>query len=425
MDAYRRAAEVNERLVRSSPSDRQLRSDLARCYGYIGDLRLESGQLHEAANSYRASHRIRDSLFRDRPGDGDAAFQLARGHRNFGRLHRALGRPDDAIASYRNALRIERRLADRYPDEDEYLHDLARTLKDLGVIHRETGRFAESLGSLQEARPLFERLVEAHPDNIDYAGGLASCLGAMALTHREAGRLELAYQFCHAANRVFAALEHDEVANDEIQFDEARNLATLGRLELARGRPVDARRSLEAAQNTQQRLVRSDFTNPEYRNALGVTLDSLGQTLELLGQREEALAMYRLSIESQCSALARNPRRATFWQSLKECFGHLTSAVEGEELSPEEAELFYAVSRDLASCIAAAAGFETDLAETARVGLRWTSDRAMESIRIALAGGLRDVERFRTDEAMDPLRSRTDFQDLLVELEPSTGLKTR
>ena len=108
-----------------------------------------------------------------------------------------------------------------------------------------------------------------------------------------------------------------------------------------------------------------------------MTLDSLGQALESLGQREEALATYRLSIESQCSALARNPRRATFWQSLKECFGHLTSAAEGEELSPEEAELFYEVARDLASCIAATAGFETDFAKTARAGLRWTSDRAM------------------------------------------------
>ena len=106
MAAYRRAAEVNERLVRSNSSDRQLRSDLARCYGYISDLQLESGQLNEAADSYRASHRIRDSLFHDRPGDGDAAFQLARGHRNFGRLHRTLGRPDNAIASYRNALRM-------------------------------------------------------------------------------------------------------------------------------------------------------------------------------------------------------------------------------------------------------------------------------------------------------------------------------
>ena len=235
----------------------------------------------------------------------------------------------------------------------------------------------------------------------------------------------LAYQFCLAANRVFAALERDEVTNAEIQFDEARNLATLGHLELARGRPVDARRFLDEAQNSQQRLVRSDLTNPEYRNALGVTLDSLGQALESLGQREEALAMDRLSIESQCSALARNPRRATFWQSLKECFGHLTSAAEGEELSPEEAELFYEVARDLASCIVATGGFETDFAETARVGLRWTSDRAMESIRIALAGGLRDVERFRTDEAIDPLRSRADFQDLLVELESPTGLKIR
>ena len=45
------------------------------------------------------------------------------------------------------------------------------------------------------------------------------------------------------------------------------------------------------------------------------------------------------------------------------------------------------------------------------------AERAMESLRLAVAAGYRKLEIIRTDRDLDPLRSRRDFQDLMMDLE--------
>ncbi len=48
---------------------------------------------------------------------------------------------------------------------------------------------------------------------------------------------------------------------------------------------------------------------------------------------------------------------------------------------------------------------------------RASAERAMESLRLAVAAGYRKLEIMRTDHDLDPLRSRRDFQLLLMDLE--------
>ncbi len=119
MAAYRRAATVNERLVRSNPSDPRALAELARCHGYIGDLQLEGGRLDEAESSYRASHRIREATLPRPARRRRLAFQLARSHRNFGRLNRPWGDRNEAIASYRGPSPSSAASSSAYPDEAE------------------------------------------------------------------------------------------------------------------------------------------------------------------------------------------------------------------------------------------------------------------------------------------------------------------
>jgi hypothetical protein len=44
------------------------------------------------------------------------------------------------------------------------------------------------------------------------------------------------------------------------------------------------------------------------------------------------------------------------------------------------------------------------------------ADRAMEWLRRAVAMGYRNVDQLRIESALDPLRSRDDFQDLTRDL---------
>jgi hypothetical protein len=47
---------------------------------------------------------------------------------------------------------------------------------------------------------------------------------------------------------------------------------------------------------------------------------------------------------------------------------------------------------------------------------RWHNDRAMEALRRAVAAGFKDIAHMRRDTDLDPLRTRPDFQALMMDL---------
>jgi hypothetical protein len=72
---------------------------------------------------------------------------------------------------------------------------------------------------------------------------------------------------------------------------------------------------------------------------------------------------------------------------------------------------------DLACCQALLAGVaaEPGSGVTAAEG-RAEAERAMATLRRAVAGGYRDRANMRTDTDLDPLRSREDFRLLMMDL---------
>ena len=107
---------------------------------------------------------------------------------------------------------------------------------------------------------------------------------------------------------------------------------------------------------------------------------------------------------TQPAALAGNPRMTLFQRALDESYRNFVLAARDADASPELAALFYEVVRDLTSCL-------VSMLPTQR---RLYAYCAIETLRIAITTGFRDLDRLQKDAALAPLRSRADFQQLLT-----------
>lgn len=100
--------------------------DLARTYGYMGDLLMKMDRLGEADLSYWQSQRIRAHLARESSEDTDEArFQLARGYSNLAAYQTRLGSLGTASHFLNEAMEIRRELHKKNPEMTAYQTDLA------------------------------------------------------------------------------------------------------------------------------------------------------------------------------------------------------------------------------------------------------------------------------------------------------------
>jgi tetratricopeptide (TPR) repeat protein/tRNA A-37 threonylcarbamoyl transferase component Bud32 len=109
--------------------------DLARSYGYLGDLHMAEGKVRQARESYQQSLELRKELSHYDPNP-ENRFQYARGLANFGTLERDFGGGlAGAIASLGEALAIQQNLVDQFGEVADFRLDLLTTLNLLAELH--------------------------------------------------------------------------------------------------------------------------------------------------------------------------------------------------------------------------------------------------------------------------------------------------
>jgi eukaryotic-like serine/threonine-protein kinase len=147
-DQYRQSLEqfsqsrtLRERLVNEvNHTDRfnyeSIRRDLARSYGYLGDLYLRRGRLQLAEDAYQKSLAQREVLHHDNPSDPEHRFQYARGLANFANVERIARRNlEQVIAKLEEAKVLQDALYKDFPDDPDFDVDLGWTLATLAEMH--------------------------------------------------------------------------------------------------------------------------------------------------------------------------------------------------------------------------------------------------------------------------------------------------
>jgi tetratricopeptide (TPR) repeat protein len=356
------------------------RSLLSEASARVAFVTLELGRQPEALAAYRRSLALVEQTAAATPADPEIRFALARSHTRIGFTLRLMGRLTEALRSYDDARAIQEPLARDNPGIARYPEVLSWTLSNLGVIDLELGRPADAIRLHRRAMGIHEELVGRYPGNVAYRNDLGWCWRYLCQALAASGEWDTALQLAERAVALYEPLVRSDPGVVEPRWRLARCLDEVGRIRFLSGRPAGNAAPLERASELHEALAQDNpvaYSVDVIRNRLYASYQHA-----LSGRPEEAAACIRTVQEY----LGRAPH-----------------------VRPDLLLYDLACSHILWS----SAGREGAIAPTEREA---RTRRAFAVLRRAVAAGHVKLDQIRRDPVLDPLRSRSDFQELIMDL---------
>ncbi len=343
------------------------------------------------------------------------------------------------------ALEIASRLGDGYARLNEVERAYEVTTEAHELADSRTAALTEILPTLERARGLWNDLIAANPDRYEeYRKELALVLVEIGGLQHQAGRGDEADWAFDEAFRLAEGLRRGGWLDSEERGNAVANwiLARVAISELSRHRPTKALRAF------QERLAIWDALAPQLagdsvhlpyiKKAQLFDLGCISQLQRAAGHMAEALSSGRRAVAIAVEWLQEKPddagrlcpwgialaslaglgaklvgqrapncaRRSTNSASDWSGFPNPTDAVDLYDLA-----CLYSVLSGLGPLDKNVPADQVQRKQTA------AADRAMAVLRRAVAAGWKDVAHMRFYWTLDPLRTRRDFQVLLLDLE--------
>jgi tetratricopeptide (TPR) repeat protein len=433
-----RAHAIFQELAGSHPTSTEYRVGLAMTETRLGGLLRDREQPAEALASLERARDLLEASMIDHP-DVSARAELASVHLSLGVSRRAAGRFVEALADYQRSRDLLESLFRDDPTVVRYQVALANCYYNLGILYlAPIGVGTDPLASFERAREIQEALVRDHPSVTEYQASLAKTHGNIGTIHRIGSRWAQARSSLERTRDIFAALAryHPEVTS--YRSDLALTHYNLGILQAATKQHAEAIAGFQQARDSLETLAREHPERLDTWHLLGATCHELGSCLEQLGRREEALSAYRQAIAHHGHAFSQAPQGTPFRRDVVEAIGdhhvalaRLQAALgrQAEALgSLERARRILEAQPDLipnelyrlacldSLCSALVGGGRPSLTTAEEARRRFLADQAMDTLRRAVRAGFTDLARFREDHDLDPLRARSDFQLLMLDL---------
>jgi tetratricopeptide (TPR) repeat protein len=432
LDLYRRGLALRRELARDALSDADAQVDVARCLLALGPLEHQTGHADEAVVAYREAHSLLEGA--NRPGEPARDFRadLATCDQRLGDALAAMGFSARALLSYQKGRFLREALDREHPAVTEYRSSLAESDLAVGSLLWKTGQPAEAVASFEKARAVFEALARDHPTGSEYRRGLAHCYNAISYPLHAMGKTGEALKSFEAARAILEALVRDYPAVTEFRHQLAFSDAQIGTLLSDTGRPAEALVPYERARASLEVLFQANPAVDEIVNDLARTYSQIGQALGAIGKPDEALASLKKARALREVLAGDDHLLVTAYRSdLAVTLGHIGALERGagllleaiasyrkaialvENLRSPTPDDYYnlACYHSALAGIAARPGSGLTAAEG-----RAESDRAMDDLRRAAAAGFRMLSLMSFDHDHDPLRSRPDFQALMMDL---------
>ena len=242
------------------------------------------------------------------------------------------------------------------------------------------------------------------------------------------GKPSQALRSHEAARAIFERLARDNPTMTRFQGDLALSHNNIGVLLSVTGKPAEALRSHGAARTIFERLARDNPKVLDYLNVVARCHTDAAVALRRLGRPAEARDACAKAIALR-EALVREVPGILWYRS------ELAGSLRRRSLARSDLGDLTGAAADARRAIALWDGlpsragsdwFETACAHAALAGLAGSgvsadegvaeAGAAMDLLRKAVAMGYRRLDTFRTDDALDPLRSRNDFRLLMMDL---------
>jgi tetratricopeptide (TPR) repeat protein len=244
-------------------------------------------------------------------------------------------------------------------------------------MQRAIGRLDGSRQSSERAVAIYRELADANPSDTRFRYKLANTsynLGnLLRMTRRPTEALRSYERSRESYQQVADANPFDTRAVSGL----GARYYNIGELQRETGRPVEALRSFERAREIFQRLADDNLTTSDYQVRLSQCHFEIGLLLQSTGRMDEA----RRSLEKCLDILDKSEHPSADDLYNKACLLARISALSGPG-----------------------------------GGDGATVDRAMQTLREAIASGFRNRDHMAKDGDLDPLRSRPDFQLLMIDL---------
>jgi serine/threonine-protein kinase len=382
--AHEQARAIRKKLADGNPAVTGFQNDLAASHSSIANLLSYTGKPAEALAALEQARAIRQKLADANPAVTQLQRDLAGNHYSIGNRLSQLGRPAEALAAHEQARTLRQKLADANPAVTQLQSDLAWSHNLIGNLTSQAGKPAEALASHEQARTIRKKLADANPANTQYQSDLAASQGNIAILLSQSGKPAEALAAYEQVRAIFQQLADAHPAVTQFRSDLAECHHQIGNVLSQTDKPAEALAAYEQARAIQEKLAEANPTVTEFQSALASSVAKLGSMQRRGGRPAEAVASFRRAV----SIMERLPT-----------------------LDPGE-------QYDLASYYALLAGVAAEAGSglTAARG-QDAADRAVDTLRRAIAAGYRNVARLRTDTALEPLRKREEFQKLMQELE--------
>jgi eukaryotic-like serine/threonine-protein kinase len=368
---YGRAIELVEGLPPKLRDLVETQSLLAACYGDRGQIKVQV-HLSGGEQDLDKALDVNQRLARAEPDDPERQEDLAKTEHQMGQVDASANRLDDAARHYTHAAALRAVLVHDHPGNEVYQTALAEDYVNLGPVYGAMGRSAEGNAVYEKAEGLLRSLVGRHPDDIRSTLALSALVTNRGLDRAETGA---------PANALPLLTEAVELAEPVLRR-EPTLAAALRQAFYAHG----------ARAQTYDRLGRWAEAGRDWQRVL--ELDERPE--RWVNQIYAALAWARAGDHSRAAGEAKDlPENA----AVTEWGRYMTAAV-------------------YAHCVEAARSDER-LSPASRAAL--AERYAAEAV--ALLSKLREqgyfnnagnAEWLRTDEELNALRVRPDFQKLLT-----------
>jgi eukaryotic-like serine/threonine-protein kinase len=297
--AFRRALDLQEKLVADFPGVPAYRRDLANSHNNLGALWADEGHPLKAEAAFRRALDLQEKLVADFPAVPEYRQALAMSQFNLGRLLLSLGQPSAAEAPYRRALDLQEKLVADFPAVREHRRDLANSHTSLGVLLNDLGQRPAAEAAYRRALDLQEKLVTDFPAVPEYRRDLATSHHNLGTLQADLGQWTATDAAFRRVQGICEKLVTDFPAVPEYRQLLARSHISLGALLAHRGQHPLAVTAYRRALELQEKLV-VDFPKvPKYRQELARSHNDLGVLLAHLRQQSQVEAAHRRSVEIQ------------------------------------------------------------------------------------------------------------------------------
>jgi eukaryotic-like serine/threonine-protein kinase len=276
-----------------------------------------------------------------------------------------------------------------HPDVVEYQRTLSWGYNNIGALRYQEGNATAALAAFEQSRRIKQKITDAHADVAEYRRDLAGSQHNIGLVLREAGRPVEALASHETALAMRQSLVDAYPAVSLLQGDLANSLIETGDALRLVGRTAEAQVSYERALAIFDGLVKANPT---------VIGDQTNLLQGLMLQALRGLGATQLARGRTVDAVASWRRAAAIGERLRSNYG--------------ETLYYLAGCHALLGGVAGAPGSGLSAAQGPA-----ELDRAMDTLRRAVAAGYRSVAWIGRDPDLDPLRSRPDFQLLMLDLD--------